>query len=88
MEQPSPKDTMPREFKFQSLPDELEVRILEHCDLDTLFNMCLVSSETFDKARPVLWETIDFVSLQPDRFYDDEDTERHRRFFVACERTK
>ena len=79
---------MARESQFQSLPDELQVHILEFCDMPTLFNTCLVCHKIYDEVHPILWGAIDFVSLRLHGFYDEDDTEKHRRFFETCQRTR
>ena len=85
---PHPNIMMARESHFQSLPDELQVHILKFCDMPTLFNTCLVCHKIYDKVHPILWGAIDFVSLRLHGFYDEDDTEKHRRFFETCQRTR
>lgn len=45
---------------WSTLPDELQVQILEHCDSSTLAALCQTYHEMLHKARLVIWTNIDF----------------------------
>lgn len=77
---------------FTDLPDELQVHILKYCDKETLDPTCEVSRDMYEKALPILWETISFqhtleyVGPQAsflmlfDRLLAEQKTDRIARF--------
>lgn len=79
-------NTMAEVFRFSALQDELQVLILEECDMDVLFNLCLVNRELYSKAHPILWKIIDFLSSPQFDAWDDDDN--HRRFLMTCVRIR
>lgn len=64
---------------FPSLPEELQLGILEQCDSDTLAAICRTSRANYARALPLLWSDIDF------RWTDDHEGPQ-LRFLQSCDR--
>ncbi|KAF2815554.1 uncharacterized protein BDZ99DRAFT_338759, partial [Mytilinidion resinicola] len=67
-----------------SIPDELQLQILELCDMTTLAAICRTNKEWYAKASPIIWSDIDFVELSGDGAYDDGLIDQQRQFFATC----
>lgn len=62
---------------FLSLPEEMQVAVLEHCSDRTLARLCRTSRSMYDKALPVLWRDIDLQD-------NDRSLVRRLHFLRSC----
>jgi hypothetical protein len=67
-----------------TLPQEIQDRIFECCDITSLAVLCRLSKHWKKRMTPLLWEKVDFVETFDDN--EIEVVERSRKFFVLCDK--
>jgi hypothetical protein len=65
-----------------TMPQEVQDRVFEFCNLHTLAILCRVDKEWHKRTNPLLWRDIDFV-----HGFDDTGVriEASRKFFAVCD---
>jgi hypothetical protein len=64
-----------------TLPQELQDRIFEFCDMKSLAVLCLLNKQWRTRITPLVWQEIDFVEA-----FGESNDEVSRKFFVLCDK--
>jgi hypothetical protein len=67
-----------------SMPQEIQHRVFEFCDLPSLAVLCRLDKDWNKQATPLLWRDLDFVQTFDDGVFGQCD-EAIRKFFVICD---
>jgi hypothetical protein len=69
--------------RLPSMPQEIQNRVWEFCDLPSLAVLCRLDKDWNKQATPLLWRDLDFVQTFDSGMFGPCD-EAIRKFFLIC----